>query len=452
MLLTGEGEQAFPSTFQVAFSFAGEQRALVRAIAEAVRHILGPATVFFDEWYESYIAGADADLLLQAIYRERASLVVVCLSPEQASKPWTQVESDAIRERINRARASGHRHERWGVLQIEVAEGGTREWSNTIAPAAHRRPVDDTARLIVDRLRWALGTSAHPSASAEPVGTDVDAVESDKVETVYVTDFASSETLVRNAMALYESRLPADERYDHEMIVDLIRRHLSDEFGPEWTVHLVVALFRERTVGMLLCYEHLARNLSFISYLVAYNPRVPGTHPPDVGEELAQRLMAERHARKLPPARFLFEVDDPALAANAAERRRRASRLEVFGKLAPLKALHLRALDIPYLQPNLDGPASGGRTERPLLLCYAAPRLGGTLSKANTIELLTWIYTALYGDDIFEDPSERAAYGTYTRALLERVANGISDPVRLLKYEQAGARTAADRSLASPLT
>ena len=37
-----------PDKFLVAFSFAGEQRDLVRAIAEAVEQELGGGTVFFD--------------------------------------------------------------------------------------------------------------------------------------------------------------------------------------------------------------------------------------------------------------------------------------------------------------------------------------------------------------------------------------------------------------------
>jgi hypothetical protein len=35
----------------VAFSFAGEQRDLVRSIAEALEQRLGRGAVFFDEWY-----------------------------------------------------------------------------------------------------------------------------------------------------------------------------------------------------------------------------------------------------------------------------------------------------------------------------------------------------------------------------------------------------------------
>ena len=54
-----------PDKFLVAFSFAGEQRKLVRSIAEAVESSLGVGSVFFDEWFEYYIAGPDADTRLQ---------------------------------------------------------------------------------------------------------------------------------------------------------------------------------------------------------------------------------------------------------------------------------------------------------------------------------------------------------------------------------------------------
>jgi hypothetical protein len=41
-----------PERFLVAFSLAGEQRELVRAVAEEVERRLGESTVFYDEWFE----------------------------------------------------------------------------------------------------------------------------------------------------------------------------------------------------------------------------------------------------------------------------------------------------------------------------------------------------------------------------------------------------------------
>lgn len=47
-----------PERYLVAFSFAGEQRELVRQIAEATEQLLGWGTVFFDEWFEGQKKGA----------------------------------------------------------------------------------------------------------------------------------------------------------------------------------------------------------------------------------------------------------------------------------------------------------------------------------------------------------------------------------------------------------
>ena len=69
-----------PKRFLVAFSLAGEQRELVRAVALEVERRLGESTVFYDEWFEFYIAGRDADLKLQRIYFEQCELVVICIS------------------------------------------------------------------------------------------------------------------------------------------------------------------------------------------------------------------------------------------------------------------------------------------------------------------------------------------------------------------------------------
>ena len=76
-----------PDRFAGAFSFAGEQRDLVRAVAEAVERRLGPSSVFFDEWFEHYIAGNDADLTLQEIYGDRCTLAVVCVSAQYGANP-----------------------------------------------------------------------------------------------------------------------------------------------------------------------------------------------------------------------------------------------------------------------------------------------------------------------------------------------------------------------------
>jgi hypothetical protein len=85
-----------PERFLVAFSFAGEQRGLVRAIAEAVEQCLGRGMVFYDSWFESNVAGGAADLKLQDIYTSRSELVAVCASQQYGEKPWTIAEWDTL--------------------------------------------------------------------------------------------------------------------------------------------------------------------------------------------------------------------------------------------------------------------------------------------------------------------------------------------------------------------
>jgi len=143
-----------PATFLVAFSLAGEQRDLVRSIAEAVEAELGFGTVFLDEWFEYYIAGHDADLRLQEIYGQRCSLAVVCVSGNYGSKPWTQAEHEAIRARLMKARTSENKGERHTILPIRVGPGEVDGIpSNAIVPDARAMPAAKTADLIIERLR-----------------------------------------------------------------------------------------------------------------------------------------------------------------------------------------------------------------------------------------------------------------------------------------------------------
>jgi hypothetical protein len=138
----------------VAFSFAGEQRDLVRAIAEAVEKKIGSNSVFFDEWFEYYIAGQGADLKLHEIYGERCELAVVCVSERYGSKPWTQAGHEAIRARHMKSHQSGDKREQDAILPIRVGDGEVQGiLFNTIVPDVRNRTPEETAGLIVERLR-----------------------------------------------------------------------------------------------------------------------------------------------------------------------------------------------------------------------------------------------------------------------------------------------------------
>jgi hypothetical protein len=143
-----------PEKFLVAFSFAGEERELVCAIAEEVERRLGPSSVFFDQWYEYYIAGDDSDLRLQKIYGEQSELVVVCVSERYGEKPWTLAEHAAVRARQMQLRVSGVPGDRHRILPIRVGDGDVDGiLFNSIVPEVRGKPVVDTAAMIIDRLR-----------------------------------------------------------------------------------------------------------------------------------------------------------------------------------------------------------------------------------------------------------------------------------------------------------
>lgn len=154
-----------PPKFLVAFSLAGEQRELVRTIAEAVEARLGRGAVFLDEWFEHYIAGDDADLKLQEIYGHRCELAVVCVSERYGSKPWTQAEHRAIRARCMKCSAAVDKRQRESILPIRVGDGEVEGiLFNAIVPDVRTKGADAAAELIVARL-----SLLRPDLRASPV-------------------------------------------------------------------------------------------------------------------------------------------------------------------------------------------------------------------------------------------------------------------------------------------
>jgi hypothetical protein len=430
--------RAIPERFLVAFSFAGEQRDLIRSVAEAVERELGAPNVFLDEWFEHYVAGQDADLKLQAIY-ERCSLAVVCISAHYGDKLWTLAEYEAIRARLMKARVSTDKNGELEILPIRVGDGDVRGiYVNAIVPDARKKTAEQTARLIVDRLRLIVPGPVSPVLAPQQTQVSTEQRQNIPELTVEQIDtFQANKSRIMDALALYEERIPAEERYDLEHMVDLVRDHIDYKFGRGWKMHFLVATFDGRCVGMLICFEDVQVNFAFISYLAARNPRLPGKNPPDVSARLAKGLIETRQRMGLSSPRFLFEVEDPALAQDLKERRRRLSRIKLFDSLAPFEDLHLRALDVPYVQPMLDWPGPGCGKE--LLLCYAAQGLQTTLPRSEVVDILNWTYNGIYGVESVEDQGTERTYGQHVRELRDSVVQPLPERVRLFKYRDLDA-------------
>lgn len=168
-------QREVPDKFLVAFSLAGEQRVLVRAIAEAVEQRLGRGSVFLDDWFEHYIAGHDADLKLQELYSKRCELVVLCISGAYGSKPWTQAEHQAIRARYMACSTGSDALQRDSILPIRVGDGEVGGiLFNTIVPDVRRRTAAEAADLVIARLQlikpgpWNEAQPEAPEASWPP--------------------------------------------------------------------------------------------------------------------------------------------------------------------------------------------------------------------------------------------------------------------------------------------
>lgn len=86
--------------FDVALSFAGENRKYVKKVADNLNKIIGVHSCFYDDNYKAQLASFSLDNLLQDIYRNRSKLVVVFLCGNYQEKKWCGIEFRSIREII----------------------------------------------------------------------------------------------------------------------------------------------------------------------------------------------------------------------------------------------------------------------------------------------------------------------------------------------------------------
>jgi hypothetical protein len=83
--------------FEVALTFAGEDRELVSTIAKNLDFKFGKDTCFYDENYTSELAIPSLDLTLRNIY-SNAKLIVVFITPDYEKKKWCGLEFKVIKE------------------------------------------------------------------------------------------------------------------------------------------------------------------------------------------------------------------------------------------------------------------------------------------------------------------------------------------------------------------
>lgn len=102
--IRGEKMATIPS-FKIGVTFCGEYREdYVLPFCEALLEYddFSKDNIFYDEWHDYLINGVHGDKTLRKIYNEKCDLVVVLLSPNYSSKPWTgNIEWPSILDLIN---------------------------------------------------------------------------------------------------------------------------------------------------------------------------------------------------------------------------------------------------------------------------------------------------------------------------------------------------------------
>ncbi|MGA7410359.1 MAG: toll/interleukin-1 receptor domain-containing protein, partial [Bryobacteraceae bacterium] len=86
--------------------------------------------------------------------------------------------------------------------------------------------IDEAFKDVAEGIRKALDGLGRndPSLKAAVSELVVERIES----------FRPNEQSIREALKLYEDRIPDDQKIDREEMVRLVERHLSSEFGPTW--------------------------------------------------------------------------------------------------------------------------------------------------------------------------------------------------------------------------
>lgn len=157
--MTPTHDQVFD--YDVALSYAGEDRAYVEQIAMRLREL--GVRLFYDEYAAAELWGSDLYTLLDDVYRKRARFTIIFVSRHYASKSWTRHERQSIQ-----ARALADVDPYLLPVRLDDSElPGLRPTVGCID--ARRTPVEVLIRLVQQKLSAAPGiTSTHPPLLLSP--------------------------------------------------------------------------------------------------------------------------------------------------------------------------------------------------------------------------------------------------------------------------------------------
>lgn len=151
--------------YDVAVSFAGEDRAMAERFSELLR--AEGFSVFYDAWNKADLWGRNLYSHLADVYSKKARFCVMFLSASYAAKAWTRHEMDAAQTRAFRENEAY-------ILPVRIDDTAIPGIGETVGYLDLRKEtIEDVARIAVEKIKAARpnasrAESPSPHAAASP--------------------------------------------------------------------------------------------------------------------------------------------------------------------------------------------------------------------------------------------------------------------------------------------
>lgn len=133
-----------PYKYQIALSFAGEDRHTAKEIAQGLTD--NGVSVFFDEYEQATLWGKDLYQHLQWVYRDSARFCIVLISQSYAHKLWTRHE-------LKQAQARAFEENKEYILPLRLDDTDVPGLAKTVGYVdARNTPIQVIVRHVIDKL------------------------------------------------------------------------------------------------------------------------------------------------------------------------------------------------------------------------------------------------------------------------------------------------------------
>ncbi len=128
--------------YDIAISFAGEDRGHARQLAERLYHVYG-LKIFYDDYEQSKLVGEDLVEYLTNVFQDAASYCILIISKYFVEKPWAVTERRA---------ALARKHEQFGqayIIPVRLDDTPVPGLPNTIGYIALPKVGSDRAAQLI---------------------------------------------------------------------------------------------------------------------------------------------------------------------------------------------------------------------------------------------------------------------------------------------------------------